>query len=66
MEMYLHHLLKLLDHTGTGASILGAGRLQPPDFWQWGVAVGRGQVVKYYYILSCIGSIRKWWFLKRN
>jgi len=31
-----------------------------------GVAGGRGRVVKYYYISSCTGSVRKWWLLKRN
>ena len=32
------------------------GGLRPPDFEQ-GVMGGRGLVVKYYYILSCTGSM---------
>ena len=50
---------RTLSHCYPGASILGAeGR--DPRFWVGGRREGRwsrGQVVKYYYILSCTGSM---------
>jgi len=38
-----------------GRQSWGVGGLRPPDFGQ----LGRGRVVKYYYILSCTGSMFK-------
>jgi len=44
-----------------GVSILGGLGSRPPDFGQGvvGVAGGSRRVMKYYYILSCTGSVFK-------
>src|SRR6218665_1696623 len=54
---------RLLSHCYLGASILGL-RVATPIFWAGGSCGGsqggrlsRGRVVKYYYILSCTGSM---------
>src|SRR6218665_3410990 len=55
---------RLLSHCYSGASILQGAEGREPRFWAGGAQGGsqggrwsRGRVVKYYYILSCTGSM---------